>query len=46
MIDLYKELEALAEVEENIPLSKMTTLRIGGVARYVVYPENTLSLQG
>ena len=24
----------------------MTTLRIGGVARYVVYPENTLSLQG
>lgn len=46
MIDLYKELEALAEVEENIPLSKMTTLRIGGVARYVVYPENTISLQG
>ena len=46
MIDLYKELEALAEVEENIPLSKMTTFRIGGVARYVVYPENTLSLQG
>lgn len=46
MIDLYKELEALAEVEENISLSKMTTLRIGGVARYVVYPENTLSLQG
>ena len=46
MIDLYNELEALAEVEENIPLSKMTTLRIGGVARYVVYPENTLSLQG
>ncbi|MCI6704115.1 MAG: UDP-N-acetylmuramate dehydrogenase [Bulleidia sp.] len=45
-MDLYKELEALAEVEENIPLSKMTTLRIGGVARYVVYPENTLSLQG
>ena len=45
MIDLYKELEALAEVEENIPLSKMTTLRIGGIARYVVYPENTLSLQ-
>ena len=46
MIDLYKELEALAEVEENIPLSKMTKLIIGGVARYVVYPENTLSLQG
>ena len=46
MIDLYKELEALAEVEENIPLSKMTTLRIGGVARYVVYPKNALSLQG
>ncbi len=46
MIDLYKELEVLAEVEENIPLSKMTTLRIGGVARYVVYPENTLFLQG
>ena len=46
MIDLYKELEALAEVEENIPLSKMTTLRIGVVARYEVYPENTLSLQG
>ena len=28
----------------NVPLSSMTTLRIGGPARYVVYPDSTVAL--
>ncbi len=46
MKDIYEELASIAEVDRDIPLSKMTTLRIGGIARYVVYPENSLSLEG
>lgn len=45
MKDLYEELKAIATVDKDMPLSKMTTLRIGGIAKYVIYPENTLSLQ-
>lgn len=45
MKDITKELSSLAQIETDIPLSKMTTLRIGGIARYVIYPENILSLQ-
>lgn len=45
MKDITKELSSLAQIETDIPLSKMTTLRIGGIARYIIYPENILSLQ-
>ncbi|MBP3891738.1 MAG: UDP-N-acetylmuramate dehydrogenase [Solobacterium sp.] len=46
MTDLRHELEKYADVVCDVPLSKLTTLRIGGIARYVVYPENLLSLEG
>jgi len=42
--DLLKKLKRIAEVECDIPLSSMTTLRIGGVASYVVYPDSTVAL--
>ncbi len=42
--DLYKKLKRLAAVETDQPLSNMTTLRIGGVAKYVVYPDSGIAL--
>lgn len=44
MTDLKTELEQYGEVQENVPFKTMTTLRIGGNARYVVYPKTTLAL--
>ncbi len=41
LLELFSE---FGTVETDVPLSKMTTLRIGGCASYVVYPENTLGL--
>ena len=42
--DLFEKLKRIAEVERDVPLSTMTTLRIGGPARYVVYPDSTVAL--
>lgn len=42
--DLFEKMKRIAEVEQNVPLSSMTTLRIGGPARYVVYPDSTVAL--
>ena len=42
--DLFEKMRRIAEVEQNVPLSSMTTLRIGGPARYVVYPDSTVAL--
>ncbi|MFV0480034.1 MAG: UDP-N-acetylmuramate dehydrogenase [Anaerorhabdus sp.] len=40
----YMELSRFCKVEQDVPLSRMTTLRIGGIARYVAYPESMLEL--
>ena len=42
--DLFEKLKRIAEVERDGPLSTMTTLRIGGPARYVVYPDSMVAL--
>lgn len=44
MNDFYEELSQIAECEMNMPLSSMTTLRIGGYAKYVVYPDSDICL--
>ena len=44
MNKLKQELEQYGEVQENVSFQTMTTLRIGGYARYVVYPKTTLAL--
>ncbi|MBQ6487979.1 MAG: UDP-N-acetylmuramate dehydrogenase [Solobacterium sp.] len=44
MDELLKELSEYAVVETDVPMSSMTTLHIGGPAKYVVYPENTIAL--
>ena len=41
---LVKELQQYGQVQENVSLRTMTTLRIGGNARIVVYPKNILAL--
>ncbi len=41
---LLEKLKQIAVVECDVPLSAMTTLRIGGPARYVVYPDSTIAL--
>ncbi|MCF0115402.1 MAG: UDP-N-acetylmuramate dehydrogenase [Erysipelotrichaceae bacterium] len=41
---VFDKLACYADVEGNIPLSSMTTLRIGGNAKYVIYPETLLAL--
>lgn len=45
MNSLYEELIKYCEVECDMPLSKMTTLRLGGSAKYVVYPRNIIELE-
>ncbi len=44
MMDLKSELEQYGEVAEQVSFKTMTTLRIGGMARFVVYPRTTLAL--
>ena len=44
MTDLKDLLAEFGNVECNVPLSSLTTLRIGGIASYVVYPESSVSL--
>lgn len=44
MEKLVKELLQYGEVQENVSFRTMTTLRIGGNARIVVYPKNILAL--
>ena len=44
MEKLVKELEQYGEVQEYVSFRAMTTLRIGGEARIVVYPKNILAL--
>ena len=41
---LVKELQQYGQVQEHVSLRTMTTLRIGGNARIVVYPKNILAL--
>ncbi len=41
---LKEALEAYAEVETDVPLAAMTTLHVGGPARYVVSPAGILQL--
>lgn len=42
--ELLEKMSQIAEIECDVPLSTMTTLRIGGPARYVAYPDSTLAL--
>lgn len=44
MNSLYEELIKYCDVECDVPLSKMTTLHIGGNVKYVVYPRNIIEL--
>lgn len=44
MNDIYRQLSQIAETDKDMPLSSMTTLRIGGYARYVVYPNSDIAL--
>ncbi len=44
MDQLENELSKLAQTETWVLMSSMTTLRIGGRAHYVCYPENTVAL--
>ncbi|NLC96077.1 MAG: UDP-N-acetylmuramate dehydrogenase [Erysipelotrichaceae bacterium] len=41
---IANELLNYATVDENIPMSSLTSLRIGGNARYVVYPTTVVAL--
>ena len=42
--DLLEILSEMAEIECDVPLASMTTLRIGGPAKYVAYPDSTVAL--
>ncbi|MBR3345579.1 MAG: UDP-N-acetylenolpyruvoylglucosamine reductase, partial [Solobacterium sp.] len=42
--DLLELMNDIAEIECDVPLSTMTTLQIGGPARYVAYPDSTVAL--
>lgn len=40
----YEELARYCKVDRNVSFKQITTLRIGGTARYVAYPESLLEL--
>ncbi|MBO7703119.1 MAG: UDP-N-acetylenolpyruvoylglucosamine reductase, partial [Solobacterium sp.] len=42
--ELLERMSEMAEIECDVPLSTMTTLRIGGPARFVAYPDSTVAL--
>ena len=42
--ELFEKLKRIAVVERDVPLSAMTTLRIGGPARFVAYPDSMVAL--
>ena len=44
MDELLTELQQYGTAECNVPFSAMTTLRIGGNARYVFYPDSDVAL--
>ena len=44
METLLEQLKNVAALETDVPLSSMTTLRIGGTAKYVAYPDDSVSL--
>ena len=44
MNDLYDVLSSISDTERDVSFKKMTTLRIGGMAAYCVYPEDDLEL--
>lgn len=39
-------LKGFGEVQENVSLSKLTTLKIGGIARALLYPDDMVALLG
>lgn len=44
MNDFLRHLNEIGDVLENEPMSKHTTYRVGGKARYFVYPKNEIGL--
>lgn len=44
MNTLLEELSVICHTEEKVSFRKMTTLRVGGEADYVVYPDNEVAL--
>ena len=44
MRNSLERLRCYGDVTENVPMSTLTTLRIGGNARAVVYPKTMLAL--
>ena len=44
MNDFYEKLNDICECDHDMPLSSMTTLRIGGYAKYVAYPDSDVAL--
>ena len=44
MSTLYEELAGICHTEKNVSFRKMTTLRVGGNAAYVVFPDNEVAL--
>ena len=44
MKEIYEQMCEITTAEANVPLKKMTTLRVGGEAACVVYPENEIEL--
>jgi UDP-N-acetylmuramate dehydrogenase len=44
MDELFEELNKIAPTSRDQSLAKMTTLQIGGIAKYVTYPETDVAL--
>lgn len=44
MDDIFNKMSTICLCEKNMPLSAMTTLRIGGYTKYVAYPDSDIAL--
>ncbi len=44
MVEFFERLSDICECDHDMPLSSMTTLRIGGYAKFVAYPDSDVAL--
>lgn len=45
MSEFMEKVAQFGDIEENVSFRKLTTLKVGGTARYVIYPNNEFCLE-
>ena len=46
MSEFRNKIAQFADIDENVSFARLTTMKVGGKARYVVYPYDEFALEG